>query len=314
MFNSLDIRSILEQYNLGKLILAKSIYKNDSISYCQEIDTSTGVYILKANMDFKSDFADNYEVNSKLAAMGIPVLLPVKSKTNSYVTTYKNMHISIFRYIEESETEWKNLNIKETESYGQCLAKIHNVSQNLKNIATVDSFDAVHQLINRLYDLRQQFGSEINNIIEFMKCTIETSRCRETETITGCFPEFNPGHVWFKDNKVSCIIDMQIIRDYAFYDIGSSMTACFSPDGTKFYPDKIQAFVASYHKHRQLSDWELKNLHKAFSFGILKYGIWGFIDTVKGVFVEDKYKIDESELNKIRFLMEFPNVQFDNLM
>ncbi|MFH1890229.1 MAG: hypothetical protein ABIJ91_01525 [Candidatus Kuenenbacteria bacterium] len=92
------------------------------------------------------------------------------------------------------------------------------------------------------------------------------------------------------------------------------MTACFSSDGNKLYPKKLKEFISAYDTERPLSSWEKKHLFEAFKFGILKYGIWGFVDLKTGNIVEKENKIDQDELNRVKFLMTLDKIPFNKMI
>ena len=136
-----------------------------------------------------------------------------------------------------------------------------------------------------------------------MEKEIKLIKCPRNEYLTGYYSEFNPGHVIFKNNKVKYVIDWEIGRENAFFDYGGSMASCFSLDGKKLSHKKLKEFLKGYDKERPLSKWEKDNLFNALKFGILKYGVWGFIDLKTGKMVDSERKIDKTDLNKVNFLM-----------
>jgi Ser/Thr protein kinase RdoA (MazF antagonist) len=90
---------------------------------------------------------------------------------------------------------------------------------------------------------------------------------------------------------VRIVIDWNIGKTNAFFDYGSSMTACFSLNGKKFYPKKLNEFISAYDKERPLTNWEKEHIFEALKFGILKYGIWGFVDLKTGDMVRNEKKL-----------------------
>ena len=304
LFSKKEINKILSNYNIGDFKKYGNIKKDDIVSFGQIIETTSGKYFMKVFKKFDKYIEQSVEINIFLKRKKFPTYDVFKTKLGKTYLDYNNQKIIFYEYIPYLRASWKNLNFYEIQDFGKTLGIFHRLTKDMKiHSKGVGGYANIKFLINDYYVKRNRFGKEIQNVLEFMKNEISRLECPNGEYFTGYYSEFNPGHVKFKNNKLKYVIDWEIDKNYAFFDYGSSMIACFSPDGSKFYPKKLKRFINSYSKERSLSNWELKHLFEAFKFGILKYGIWGFVDLQNGELVLKENQIDNDELNKIKFLM-----------
>ena len=70
----------------------------------------------------------------------------------------------------------------------------------------------------------------------------------------------------------------------------------------------------AYNKERPLSNWEKTHLFEAFKFGVIKYGSWEFADLKTGDIFEKEKDIDQSGLNKVRYLMSLDKISFNKMI
>jgi len=311
LFKKEEIEEILSNYNLGQFKKFLSIKKDDIVSYCQIIETTKRKIFMKVSRCFDAGVSQSIRVADILQKQNFPTYRIFSTKSKKLYYNYKNQKIVFYEFIPNLKEKWKNLNLKEIKNFGKTLANFHKLTKSLR-IKPIrhGTYENIKSLIHRYFLKRKRFSIKIQNILVYMEKEIKKINCPKNQYFTGYYSEFNPGHVLFENNKVKFVIDWEIGKANAFFDYGSSMTACFKPDGKKFYPNKLKEFILAYDKERPLSNWEKAHLFEAFKFGILKYGIWGFVDLKTGKLLEKEQNIDSDELNKLIFLMNLDQDSF----
>ena len=314
-FTKEEIEEILSNYNLGQFKSFGKIKKNDVVSFGQIIETTKGKFFMKVLKHFDDGIKQSLKIADILQKQNFPTYQTFSTISNKLYLTYKNQQIIFYEFIPNLKESWKNLNLKEINDFGKTLAKFHKITKPLKIKPTNSgTYENIKSLIHKFFLKRKRFNSDIQNILEFMEKEIKSIECPKNQYSTGYYSEFNPGHVQFKNNKVRIVIDWNIGKTNAFFDYGSSMTACFSLDGNKFYPKKLKEFISAYDEELPLSTWEKSHLFEAFKFGILKYGIWGFVDLKTGNIVEKEKQIDQDELNKVKYLISLDKISFNKMI
>lgn len=310
-FKKEEIKEILSNYNLGKFKKFKNIKKDDVISFGQVIETTKGKYFMKVLRYSSEGTIQGIRILNKLQKQNFPTYKTFPTKSKKLYLTYKNKKLIFYEYIPNLRENWKNLNIKQIKDFGKTLAKFHKLTKSMKIKKVKDgTYEDIKSYIHKFFLKRKRFSKKIQKVLEYMEKEIKTIKCPKNQYLTGYFSEFNPGHVFFKNNKVKYIIDWEIGKANAFFDYGSSMVACFNPRGTRFYSKKLKEFISAYDKERPLSNWEKDHLFEAFKFGVLKYGIWGFIDLKTGKLVKKEKDIDTDELNRLKFLIKLDKDNF----
>lgn len=314
IFTTAELKEILSNYSIGHFKKFGKIKKDDVVSFGQIIETTKGKLFMKVSRYFNEGVSQGLKVADILHKKKFPVCKIFKTKSKKLYLNYRNKIIVLFEFIPNLKNNWKNLNPKEINDFSKTIAKFHKLTKTIK-IKPVSSgtYENINSLIHNVFLKRKRFSLKIQNVLVFMEKEIKKINCPKNQYSTGFYSEFNPGHVIFRNNKVKYVIDWEIGKTNAFFDYGSSMIASFSPDGKIFYPKKLKEYIYAYNKERLLSAWEKNHLFDAFKFGILKYGIWGFIDLKTGELFEKERNIDRCGLNKIKFLMTLDAVSFNNI-
>ena len=296
-----QVEEILKNYNLGRLKKLGKIMKNDVVSLGQEIVTTQGRYFLKVHKSFALGEKQGLEA-SYLLRKNIPSPKIYLTKKKSLFLGYKNYKIIIFEFLSGLKSKWE-MNKEEIRDFSKTLARFHKQTRKMKfQRIKSGNYQDISSLIKKYYNKRRIYPKNIQKSLEFMKKEIENLPIPENQYLTGFYSEFYPGHVYFKHNKVVSVIDWMIGREEAFYDIGSSLIACFSKNGKKFFQGRFKDFIDSYNKVRKMTKWEKEHIFDALKFGILKTGIWGFFNLQTGKMASEN-KIDRDDLNLVLWLM-----------
>ena len=311
-----DISGVLGEYDLGELKKLGRIMKDDSVSFGRIIQTSKKKFFLKAFRKFNLSTKQGLNVASKLYGRGYPTYKIYKTKKGRTYTKYRGVYFSLIEYLPIKKiVSWKNLDKEMVKEFSKNLALFHKYSSqiNLKKTRT-GSFEEIKNLIIKSYILRSRYDKNIQKAIIFMKENIDKLKCRNGERKDAYFSEFNPGHVLFKNKKVWKVIDWEIGYDYRYYDISSSLIACFNQKNNKIDLDKIKEFISSYDKLQKLSKWEKQHFYEAILFGVFKYGVWGLINIKSGYFAKDSKDIDKGDVSRINEMMKLDKNKFLELL
>lgn len=305
IFTTGEINEVLNQYSIGQFESFWDIKKDDENSFGQVIETTQGALFMKVLRRFDDWILQSIKIAHELYEQDFPTYKTYLTKDDKVYLSYKDKDIVFYEYIKNLEWERKDLSIQEIHDFARVLAKFHKLTKSLEiQSTTAGTYQNIKLLIDEIYTKRELFSLEIQNIISYMKTEIAWLTCPKSEYLTGFYSEYNPGHVMFENNKVKYVIDWDIGKEHAFYDYGSSMVACFSADGTKFFPEKLREFVMSYDQERPLSDWERSNLFNAFKFGVIKYWAWRLVNL-------DTKEINPHQLNKLNYVMNLNKEKFD---
>lgn len=315
IFEKGEIVEILSNYNIGKFKKFGKIKKDDVVSFGQVIKTSKGIFFMKVLRTFNDGISQSISICDTLQKKGFPTYRTYKTKSKKIYSQYKDNKIVFYEFIPNLKNKWKNLSIREIRNFGKTLAKFHKLTKSIKIKPTAPGTheDIVAQ-IHRYFLKRKKFGQEIQDILSYMEREIRKIKYPKNQYLTGYYSEFNPGHVIFEKNRVRYVIDWEIGKTNAFFDYGSSMSACFNLNGKRLSSKKLKSFIIAYDRERKLSSWEKDNLFEAFKFGVLKYGIWGFVDLKKGCIVCKEKDIDKEALNRVKFLMSSNKISFNKII
>jgi len=311
-YDKRDIEKILQHYDLGKFKKFGKILKNDVVSFGQVIHTSKKKVFMKVFNILGIHIKQSLTVASYVKRKGFPTYQIYLSKKKKHYIIYNKKHIALLEYLELNEKKgWEIFKNSQIIGFARGLARFHNLTHNLKlkRISNGDLND-IERLIKRFHKIRKRRSKKIQKILEFMNANIKNTKCPSKEYKSGYFSEFNPGHVFFSGDKIKYVIDWEIGWDNAYYDLGSSMMACFSKDGKKLYYNKLRTFILEYNKIRTLSKWEIENIYTALLFGIFKYGVWGLVNIKKGG-MESEGKINKDDINRVLYILNLTKREFD---
>lgn len=308
MFSIEEIREILDQYAIGQFKSFWNVKKDDENSFGQAIETTQATLFMKILRRFDDWILQSIVIAHELYEKDFPTYKTYLTKEGKVSLNYKDRNIVLYEYIKNLEWEWKDLSVEEIHDFARVLAKFHKLTKWLEiQSTTAGTYQNIKILIDEIYTKKELFGLEIQNIISYMKTEILWLTCPESEYLTGFYSEYNPGHVMFENNKVKYVIDWDIGKEHAFYDYGSSMMACFSIDGTKFFPEKLKEFVVAYNQERPLADWEKDNLFESFKFGVIKYWAWRLVNL-------DTKEINPHQLDKLKYLIGLNKKEFNDMI
>lgn len=304
-----DMDNILKNYNIGTFKKFGKVAKNDVISLSQIVYTTKNKVFMKVCNARHDDVIQSLKVASSLWKKGFPVYEVFLTKDNKKFFNYKKHPIVFLEFIDIPIIEdWPMISEKQMKDYARQLARFHNLTKKIKLKQTsAGSHKDISGLISKFYKKRKSLPTFAQEALSFMKKQMPKTLCKAGEYKSGYFSEYNPGHVYFNKNKVSYVIDWEIGRNYSYYDLGSSLIACFL--GNKISYKKIKTFIKEYNKSRTLSKWEKDHLYEALTFGAFKYNIWNLIDLKTG-YLKKPDKIKKSDLDQVYCIMDLSKDKF----
>jgi len=315
IFTEEEFDDILLHYDIGKFKTSGKIKKDDIVSFGQIIETTKGRFFMKVLRTFNEGISQSLRVADILQKQDFPTYKTFSTKSKKLYLNYKNQKVVFYEFIPNLRDDWKTLNLEEVNDLGKTLARFHKLTKSIKIKPTAPgTYEDIVSQIHRYFIKRKSFNINIQNILNYMENEIKKIKCPKNQYSTGYYSEFNPGHIVFEKGKIKYVIDWEIGKTSAFFDYGSTMTACFNLSGKKLSSKKLKEFISAYDKVRPFSSWEKDNLFEAFKFGVLKYGIWGFVDLKRGTIVKREKDIDKGMLEKVRFLMTLDETSFNEMI
>lgn len=305
-----DIQKILSHYNLGDFKKFGIITKNDVISLSQVIYTTKKKIFMKIIRTKPEETIQSLNVAFNLWKKGYPVYEIYQTKKNKTFLTYKKYHIVLMEFAKiPAIKEWPSITLEKMKDYAKQLVRFHILTKSMRlNPIYTGSFKDIQNLINKFYKREKDLPNFAYKIISSMKKEIPDVLCKSGEYKSGYFSEYNPGHVYFKKNKVNYVIDWEIGKDYSYYDIGSSAIACFTKKGLSY--KKLRVFLREYNKVRKLSKWEKKHIYEAIKFGAFKYSVWNLIDLKTGD-LKKITRIKTSDLSVANYMVSLSKEEFN---
>lgn len=289
-FNKQELERILKPYNLGKLKEIGKVLKDDNNSFCQIIKTSKQKLVLKLFRRLSNSEKEGISLSQELLKKGYPSNKIFRKNNGNLISKYQGKSLIIMKYSDPKGWD-SGFNKYQMKEFGKNLAKFHSLSSR-KQLQTGDEWKDLKENITKCYKYRNKYSKETKNLIEFMRKNVNNLKCPKNEFISGHFSEYNPGHVSFSDNKLSAVLDWDVSRDYAFYDLASSSVACFKKSG-KLDFGLLKNYLDSYNKARKLSEWEKNHVLEALMFGCFKYATWEILTGSLG----------EIHMSKLRYIV-----------
>lgn len=305
MINKKGVEEIILHYNLGSLKKLGKIFKDDHASFGRAISTNKGKYFLKDYRVFDKYTLEGLKLIQYLQRKNYPTNKLVLSKYGKPCIQYNNHNIALFGFIEEKEK--LDLNDKQVKELGKYLGLLHKSTTDLKLQEGKFGWNYFNKLIKNHYLERGKAPNELQKILEYIYRNMKNVRCNPKMPLAANHVEFTPEHVRFKGNKLVHIIDWDIInRDFCYYDIGTSLTSCFTSGKIDYR--KINFFLKAYNDERKLTSWEKEHIFEALQYGCFKFCIWTLTNTETDK-LEIKYKFPQ-DVGRVKTLMKVSKEEF----
>ncbi len=267
-----DLKTILEQYNLGKLRSFKKIIRKEGTHHtCFIITTTKGKYFLKYySGGFNESVKKGLRLLDFLRKKNYPSVRIHKTNKGKHYLINKRKAIAIFEFLNLKEN--KKLSSKETYEMGKTLARLHLLTKNIK--MKVKGYPSYTSLFQKNKHLKEKGPKLIKEIIKYAEKESQNIKVPKNQPKAICHEEFSIEHVRFKKGKIIKVIDWDLInRDYMIHDLGTLMTNAFENGKLRF--NTIRLIIRGYNEQRKLTKWEREHLFEALEYGMFKYLTWG---------------------------------------
>ncbi|RLE43748.1 hypothetical protein DRJ16_03510 [Candidatus Woesearchaeota archaeon] len=303
-----DMQEILSNYNLGDFKKFGEVAKNDVISLCQAIYTTKKKVFMKLTHVRANKVIQSLNVARALWEKGYPVYEIFLTKNKKTFAIHKKRPVVLMEFANIPKIkDWPILSVEQMKDYAKQLARFHILTKKMKLEPTyAGSHRNMKGLINTFY--KEKLPTFAKQTLKSMKEEMPGTICKNGEYKSGYFSEYSPGHDYFKKNKVSYVIDWEIGRDHAYYDIGGALVTCFSKKGLSY--KKLRTFIKSYNKARPLSKWEKDHLYEALKFGAFKYSTWNLVSLETGD-IKKPNKITTSDLGTAIYMINLTKEEFN---
>ncbi len=294
-----EISSILEKYNIGKIMEVTSI-RETSYNRVYKILTDVGVYVLRiGTATTENDVLFECELLEKLEHENFPAPRVITTKENlPYLEAPKGM-VVLFTYINGVHIDISNVNLpseNQVRLVGKILAKFHdttaNFSSSVRKTRTLES--ELDRVIERKDDFLAKyedadiFIKKIYGALDFIK--------KSTETKGVLHNDLRPHNVFF-DLGRSDIVGV-IDYDWAcvgqrIKDVAHTALEWSYPDGSKI-PDMalFNALVDTYNESSKTEKIKIDaNFYRWVSVAALADAATYFVDRIDMVESSEKRKL-----------------------
>jgi len=296
------IKKIEETYNLN--ITSSYLVRESSDNKVYAVIAKDKRYVLRIS---KRDVHNNISFEATwldyLSKQGIPTVRIIKTKNNKLFSLLNNSAIVLFDFAEGYSLEVKpnkKPNIKKAEKAAHELARIHNAS--CKQDMNIPRKRNIMTEINRALEIKDKFlkfsegGEKFIKELEFYKRWAE----KNSNNDYLIHNDFRPGNVFYKETKVSAILDFDwSCKGPAIKDVAHALAEWSFPDGAKkHWQDVFDAFLKGYN---QITKNKIKldnNLYRWICFSCLSDAATYFADLAN----ENIYKKISSSYMYQKFL------------
>ncbi len=258
-----DLQGFLNSYNLGALISHEGIEAGVSnTNYF--ITTDKGRYILTLfeprrvraeDVPFFMDYTIHLEQN------GVPCPQTLLQKNGATLGNLCNRPAAIFSILEGDNGNSGMLDADLCEQAGELLARMHIAAQSFKK------FSPNHFGMKRWQDWLTVMAGDMNNIapglFKFAAGELDWIVYRWPANLPSgaIHADFFPDNVFFKDGKVSGVIDFHFVcTDLFAYDLAIALNAWSFDTKNEFRPERMEAMMRGYNSLRPLSQAEMNAL------------------------------------------------------
>lgn len=267
-----DIRQILNQYNLGRIINIKKNQSWGNFSY--NATTGTGKYTLRlcgpsARFRSRREILAEIELINYLRGKRISTPASVANKSNQVLLSYKGLNGYLRKFCDGKEK--MNPNKHELKIFGEMLGSFHNAVEGFKTKERREHTWDVTETKRFFEEIKNSLGDKDNfkKSYEQQLSQIKISRNLPKGMI---HEDLGKRHVLWRKDKIVGIIDF----DRSYYgplllDLGQACRGwCFIKNWRNWSNDNFKNFLSGYTKKRKLTPMEKNFLFTAIKFAVLE--------------------------------------------
>ncbi len=294
-----NIKEILTQYELGKLISYKGIQEGiENTNYLIVTEKDRFIITIFEKRVDVSQIPFYFEVMINSQSHGIECPIPIKDKRGEFVNIIKKKRMAVFIFLEgRSKKEWTNIDCFQV---GEKLAKFHLANKNNKLL--VKNNFGLNYWKKTFKKFSKDFEYIIPNSYNIIYKEIDFISCNWPRRLPSgiIHADLFPDNVFFQKNKISGFLDFYFsCFDFLSYDLAITINAwCFYKQ--KFMPKFFLNLLSGYESIRKLEEGEIQN------FNILLRGA-----TLRFLFTR---MYDSINYNKNRFLKPKDPLEFYEIL
>ena len=292
--NQKKIEEILSNYNLGKLDSFKGIEEGiENTNYFLSVNKKKFILTIYEKRVKSADLPFFSDLMSSLNKASFKCPAPISNNNNETITNFGGKKLMIVSFLEGKAK--KNLSPANCKSIGSEIAKMHELTKNLKLKRQNDlSVNSWRKLFNSVKDKCENIHKDLPRLIEENLNDVEKNWPKNLPR--GIIhADLFQDNIFFIQDKFSGVIDFYFsCEDFFAFEIAICFNAlCF--DGLKsnlsFNVTKAKNFIDGYASVRKLSHEELnhiKVLSQGAALRFLLTRVFDALNKVEGAIVKIK--------------------------
>ena len=289
-----NIEEILSNYKLGKLSSFQEIEEGiENTNYRLSIDEKKFILTIYEKRVKSADLPFFSDLMSSLNKENFKCPAPIFNNNDETITNFKGKKLMIVSFLEGKAKQ--NLTPANCNTIGAEVAKMHNLTQNLKLKRKNDlSVNSWRKLFNSVKDNCENLHKDLPRLIEENLDDVEKNWPKNLPRGIIHADLFHD-NIFFIQDKFSGVIDFYFsCEDFYAFEIAICFNAlCF--DGLKsnlsFNVTKAKNFIDGYTSLRKLTDEELNNIKVLSQGAALRFlltRVFDALNKVKGAIVKIK--------------------------
>ena len=308
-----NLKDFFSKYNLGKLLRFKGIQEGiENTNYFVQMEKGKFILTVYEKRVEEKDLPFFMSLMRNLFDSNFPSPEPIINKNGSYITDILNKKAAVVSFLDGAAK--KNLNPENCNEVGIQTAKLHLITKNLsgkrENKLSLNSWKKIY---NSIKNKCSKIHPDLSKIIEKNLNEIESNWPKKIP-MGIIHADLFPDNIFFKDNKVSGIIDFYFsCNDFYAFEIAICLNAlCFEGknENLSFNVTKAKKFIDGYSSIKKLTENEkesLKILCQVAAIRFLLTRVFDYLNLTKGAIVKIKDPIEY--LKRLKFHDSVKNYQ-----
>ena len=308
-----NLKDFFSKYNLGKLLRFKGIQEGiENTNYFVQMEKGKFILTVYEKRVEEKDLPFFMSLMRNLFDSNFPSPEPIINKNGSYITDILNKKAAVVSFLDGAAK--KNLNPENCNEVGIQTAKLHLITKNLSgkrdNKLSLNSWKKIY---NSIKNKCSKIHPDLSKIIEKNLNEIESNWPKKIP-MGIIHADLFPDNIFFKDNKVSGIIDFYFsCNDFYAFEIAICLNAlCFEGknENLSFNVTKAKKFIDGYSSIKKLTENEkesLKILCQGAAIRFLLTRVFDYLNLTKGAIVKIKDPIEY--LKRLKFHDSVKNYQ-----
>ncbi len=276
-----DIRPVLDQFNLGKLVSLRGISEGVTNTIYRLI-TESGVYIVTLVEDQQSPESLLYLIDllKHLSKKGYPCPHPVADKKGHFLHTLKARPLIFVTQLEGDSPPHPNAH--QCTTVGHYLAKLHLMGEGFPkkrpNTMGLNQWRTIFNSISTPLKARASSHWELmHETLQYLEA--ELPGCMLPRGI--CHTDLFPDNTLFLNGRLSGIIDLySACSTWLIYDVAVTINAwCFSPNG-EFDITLLDGLWHGYQHVRPITTVERNALRMMLMASSLRFSLTRYRDAL----------------------------------